>query len=185
MQTEDFAKCDHECPDEIHQKSIDGLLPEKSYCDLQPFHDPLNALPPGKKGYLSNDDIDHPPTSDSLFGNELKNFAIIDLVQHCKQQISLLRLGFLPHSEILFENKSIFDAEFIQNKLKEGHDGVEALQQMAEVAQTYNDTSSNNMQCKYVKLPDTIRLIDSFTDVASSLIEYKPILMQESLDTNC
>ncbi|CAG8740021.1 29902_t:CDS:10, partial [Racocetra persica] len=55
LEQEDFEKCDHECTDEIHQKSIDGLSPEKSYCDLQLFHDPINALPSRKKGYLSND----------------------------------------------------------------------------------------------------------------------------------
>ncbi|CAG8464426.1 13684_t:CDS:10 [Dentiscutata erythropus] len=299
LEQEDFAKCDHECPDEIHQKSIDGLPPEKSYCDLQLFHNPISTLPIGKKGYLSNDGhvflcrdprvaafhvifvldrsssmslSDHPPTSDSRFGRSLQeNFnnrlgaALQATDQFIKTRISSTQnqnktttivnvivsvILFDRHSEVLFENKSIFDTDFIQNKLIEkgtgrgtrfggaikkteevidkyfdisrlnvvmflsdgeehfpenelvvmcrknkdkgspiffntihfGHSssGAGVLQKMAETAQTYHDTnySNNNMQCKFVRAPDTICLIDNFTDVAISLLVHKPILMQ-------
>ncbi|CAG8447325.1 5673_t:CDS:2, partial [Scutellospora calospora] len=299
LEQEDFAKCDHECPDEIHQISIDGLPPEKSYCDLQLFHDPINILPIGKNGYLSNDghvflcrdprvaafhvifvldrsssmsSCDHPPTLDSRFGRSLQeNFnnrlgaALQATDQFIKTRISSTQnknkcttivndivsvILFDRYSEVLFENKSIFDTDFIQNKLIEkgtgkgthfdraikktgqvidkyfdisrlnvvmflsdgedkfpenelvdicqknkdkgspiffntihfGHSlfGAGVLQKIAEIAQTYHDTSysNNNMQCKFVKAPDTICLIDSFTDVAYSLLVHKPILMQ-------
>ncbi|CAG8800900.1 14083_t:CDS:2, partial [Gigaspora rosea] len=148
-------------------------------------------------------------------------------------------------AKFLFENQSIFDTDFIQNKLIEkgtrkgtcfgraiekteqvidkyfdisrflsdgednfpenelvdmcqenkdkgsplffntihfGHSssGARVLQKIAETAQTYHDTSysNNNIQCKFVRAPDTICLIDNFTDVAISLLVYKPILMQ-------
>lgn len=299
LEQEDFAKCDHECPDEIHQKSIDSLPPEKSYCDLQLFHDPISTLPIGKKGYLSNDGhvflcrdprvaafhvifvldrsssmsgSDHPPTSDSRFGRSLQeNFnnrlgaALQATDQFIKTRISSTQnqnksttivndivsvIFFDRYSEVLFENKSIFDTDFIQNKLIEkgtgkgtrfsraikkteqvidkyfdisrlnvvmflsdgeehfpenelvdmcrknkdkgspiffntihfGHSssGAGVLQKMAETAQTYHDTSysNNNMQCKFVRAPDTICLIDNFTEVAISLLVHKPILMQ-------
>ncbi|CAG8443027.1 13508_t:CDS:2 [Dentiscutata erythropus] len=69
LEQEDFAKCDHECSDEIHQKSIDDLLPEKSYCDLQlvaTFHIIFVLDRSGSMGCS-----DHPPTSDTLFGKTL------------------------------------------------------------------------------------------------------------------
>ncbi|CAG8664032.1 13826_t:CDS:2, partial [Racocetra fulgida] len=168
LEQEDFEKCDHECIDEIHRKSIDGLSPEKSYCDLQLFHDPIKALPPRKKGYLSNDGHvflcqdprvaafhiifvldrsgsmccdDHPPTSDSLFGRSLQaNFnnrfgaALQATDKFIKTRISSTQnqnksttiandivsiILFDGHSEVLFENKSIFDTDFIQDKLIE------------------------------------------------------------------
>ncbi|CAG8462443.1 11502_t:CDS:2, partial [Dentiscutata heterogama] len=264
LEQEDFAKCDYECSDEIHQKSIDGLLLEKSYCDLQLFHDLCKTLPPGKKGYLSNYEHvflcrdprvaafhiifvldqsesmsckDHPPTSDTLFGKAL-------VLQEAHN-----------NRFVLFENQSIFDTDFIQNKLIEkkgtrfdkaiiqteqiidkhfdisrlnvviflsdgldrlpenilknmcqknkeergsplflntihfggsndefgdSEGGAEVLKKMAEIAQTFHDNSfSNNVQCKFVKAPDTIQLIDNFTDVATNLLVYKPILIKK------
>ncbi|CAJ0745699.1 13896_t:CDS:10, partial [Entrophospora sp. SA101] len=40
----EFAKCDHECPDEAHnkQQSSNNAIPTKSYCELEIFHKPLN-----------------------------------------------------------------------------------------------------------------------------------------------
>nr|CAG8522177.1 4868_t:CDS:10 [Entrophospora candida] len=40
----EFAKCDHECPDEAHnkQQSSNSAIPAKSYCELEIFHKPLN-----------------------------------------------------------------------------------------------------------------------------------------------
>ncbi|CAG8650321.1 8366_t:CDS:2, partial [Gigaspora rosea] len=66
-----------------------------------------------------------------------------------------------------------------KNKKRGSNNGVEVLQQMANIAQTYHDTSSNNMQCKYVKVLNTIHLIDNFTNVANSLLVYNPILMKK------
>ncbi|CAG8722220.1 42093_t:CDS:10, partial [Gigaspora margarita] len=308
IEQDDFAKCNHEYPDEIHKKLIDGLQPKKSYCDLPLFHDRLKTLPTGKKGYLSNDGhvflcqdpriaafhiifvLDRsdsmssndyrPITSDSLFGNHLQEIcnnrfgaALQATDKFIKTRISSTKnltnandivsiILFDNNSEVLLENEKIFDTEFIQKKLTEKrtgggtcfkkaiaqieqvidnhfdisrlnvviflsdgldklpenelknmchknkkerksplyfntihfgesdniygklNNGIDVLQKMAEIAQTYHDTSySNNMQCNYVKSPNTIHLIDSFTDVPISLLVYKPILMQGS--TQC
>ncbi|CAB4446571.1 unnamed protein product [Rhizophagus irregularis] len=54
----EFAKCDHECHDEKHHKSVStGVSPTKSFCELQLFHAQLcpKSKPPNGYGYISSD----------------------------------------------------------------------------------------------------------------------------------
>ncbi|CAJ0904909.1 2921_t:CDS:2, partial [Entrophospora sp. SA101] len=55
----EFAKCDHECPDEAHnkQQSSNSATPTKSYCELEIFHKPLNPSSSTSTGigYISLD----------------------------------------------------------------------------------------------------------------------------------
>ncbi|PKK70959.1 hypothetical protein RhiirC2_443579 [Rhizophagus irregularis] len=49
QEQQEFAKCDHECPDEKHHKSG-----STSFCELQLFHAPISK-PPNDYGYISTD----------------------------------------------------------------------------------------------------------------------------------
>ncbi|KAF0384494.1 actin-like ATPase domain-containing protein [Gigaspora margarita] len=61
------------------------------------------------------------------------------------------------------------------NTIHFGSTGGDVLRQMANIAQNYHDTSSNSTQCQYTRTPDTISLINSFTNVANSLLLYKSV----------
>ncbi|CAG8768884.1 8977_t:CDS:1, partial [Ambispora leptoticha] len=54
---ENFKKCDHECIDEKHEKSIDGKDPIRSFCTQELFHPRLSPTsnPPENIGYISID----------------------------------------------------------------------------------------------------------------------------------
>jgi len=56
QEQQEFAKCDHECPDVKHsQGSTNPSI--KSFCELTLFHDPLdpNSNPPNNYGHISSD----------------------------------------------------------------------------------------------------------------------------------
>ncbi|CAG8588725.1 6761_t:CDS:10 [Rhizophagus irregularis] len=58
QEQQEFAKCDHECPDEKHLKSgSTSVPPTKSFCELQLFHAQLcpESKPPNDYGYISSD----------------------------------------------------------------------------------------------------------------------------------
>ncbi|CAG8488857.1 9634_t:CDS:10 [Gigaspora rosea] len=50
-----FKKCDHECADEIHHKNGTNIIPNRSFCELPLFHEPLKLsdAPPNGIGYIS------------------------------------------------------------------------------------------------------------------------------------
>ncbi|CAG8438296.1 8032_t:CDS:10 [Funneliformis caledonium] len=72
---QEFAKCDHECPDEKHHKSrgSTSASPTKSFCELSLFHAPLNPSsdPPNNYGYISLDGhhfyCENPSTREAAF----------------------------------------------------------------------------------------------------------------------
>ncbi|CAG8468542.1 16128_t:CDS:10 [Funneliformis caledonium] len=55
QEQQEFAKCDHECPDERHHKSERST--SESFCELPLFHAQLdpNSNPPNDIGYISKD----------------------------------------------------------------------------------------------------------------------------------
>ncbi|CAI2161648.1 17233_t:CDS:10, partial [Funneliformis geosporum] len=60
QELQEFAKCDHECQDEVHNKPQDtsnATLFAKSYCELPLFHPPLKVTSPlsNNLGYISLD----------------------------------------------------------------------------------------------------------------------------------
>ncbi|CAH1767672.1 9095_t:CDS:2 [Entrophospora sp. SA101] len=71
----EFAKCDHECPDEAHnmQQSSNSATTTKSYCELEIFHKPLNQSSNAStgSGYISLDghqfSCDNPNKSEAAF----------------------------------------------------------------------------------------------------------------------
>ncbi|CAG8438292.1 8031_t:CDS:10 [Funneliformis caledonium] len=75
QEQQDFAKCDHECPDEKHHKSQGSTRapPTKSFCELSLFHAPLNqdSNPPNDYGYISLDghhfSCENPSTREAAF----------------------------------------------------------------------------------------------------------------------
>jgi len=75
QEQQDFAKCDHECPDEKHHKSQGSTSapPTKSFCELSLFHAPLNqgSNPPNDYGYISLDghhfSCENPSTREAAF----------------------------------------------------------------------------------------------------------------------
>ncbi|CAI2161360.1 13694_t:CDS:10 [Funneliformis geosporum] len=72
---QEFAKCDHECPDEKHHKSQGSTSapPTKSFCELSLFHAPLiqGSNPPNDYGYISLDghhfSCENPSTREAAF----------------------------------------------------------------------------------------------------------------------
>ena len=56
QEQEEFAKCDHECPNVKHSQRSTSLL-TKSFCKLTLFHDPLdpNSNPSKNYGHISSD----------------------------------------------------------------------------------------------------------------------------------
>jgi hypothetical protein len=57
QEQQEFTKCDYECPDEKHHRSVSGVPPTKSFCELQLFHAkqcPKTKLP-NDHGYISWD----------------------------------------------------------------------------------------------------------------------------------
>ncbi|GBB95541.1 hypothetical protein RclHR1_02560001, partial [Rhizophagus clarus] len=75
QEQEEFTKCDHECSDEMHQKSQGPSAPPptRSFCELQLFHAPLSpsSNPPNDYGYISLDghhfDCENPSTREAAF----------------------------------------------------------------------------------------------------------------------
>ena len=66
---EEFAKCDHDCPDKVHKNHGSA----KSYCELELFHKPVDPLATTSTGigYISLDGhqfgCDNPNTKEATF----------------------------------------------------------------------------------------------------------------------
>ncbi|CAG8634848.1 3170_t:CDS:10, partial [Funneliformis caledonium] len=172
QEQQEFAKCDHECPDEKHHTSK-GTASEsltKSFCELSLFHATLDSHsnPPNDNGYISLDghhfNCENPSTREAAFhiifvldrsasmGDQdrkpILDYTIYNILKFWNHNN---RLGAVYHAVIVpFENQDLTDPMKLLNKMIEhqpegGTRFTLAIQKAGSLISSYHDPSRTNI----------------------------------------